>query len=95
MQIHKLILRSLAALITAFTAIGSIKFEQSQNLILYLGFIFSLLSLAEYDQDDLVSKFDIKEFNTKKIKVTHIGKLFEIISFILYTAYIINLFMKI
>lgn len=91
MQIHKLILRSLAALIAAFTAFSSIKFENSQNLVLYLGFIFSLLSLSEYDADDLFAKINIKEINSKKIKVSHIGKFFEVLSLIFYIIYIIIL----
>ena len=91
MQIHKLLLRSIAALIAAITVFGSSKFENSQNLLLYISFIFSLLAFCEYKTNDLLQKINVENLKSGRVEITFFGKILHTIALFLYGIYFIKL----
>ena len=83
----KIIFRSLALIIAAITIYSQFKFANVHNLILYLGFMCSLLAFSEYDSIDLLKKLNTNKISSVRISTTWTGKIFEILSFIFYVTY--------
>lgn len=92
---HKIICRILALIILAITLYSEYKFQEFKNILLYFGFIFTLLSFGEYKLNDLFQHVKFEKISDLKINNTWMGKIFEFISFILYISYFliqINIF---
>lgn len=84
---HKIIFRTLALILLGITLYSEYQFKEYKNIILYLGFIFTLLSFGEYRLNDLFQHVKFEKISDLKINSTWLGKAFEFISFILYGLY--------
>lgn len=87
LNMNKIIFRTLALIIALITVYSQVHFQNLNNLLLFLGFMCSLLAFAEYDSIDFLKKFKYKEMTTIRISTSWIGKFFEILSFVFYVAY--------